>query len=124
MGRSLIVGFGLLGLALVSAACSTFQRAESARRAETELVGISAAQLLSCAGAPNRQATSGGVEVLTYVVQTQAGIHEGTGGRTSFCEATFVVEGGRVTRVSYRDESGGLLTKGEHCGYIVQNCLQ
>ncbi len=104
--------------ALAIAACaSSLGREELAERAQTELVGISAEKLLACAGAPNRRATSGGLEVLTYVVRKD------TDEIAHFCEATFVLKSGRVTEVSYRGTTG-LVTGRAHCGYVVENCLR
>ena len=41
-----------------------------------------------------------------------------------YCEATFVLKDGMVQQVNYQGRTGGLLTKGEQCGFIVENCVQ
>ena len=116
----------IVALALIHAvaACSSFGRADLANRAQTELVGLSTEQLLACAGAPDRRAMSGETEVLTYGVRTQTQASKDHPGSTRFCEATFVIRDGRVSKVSYRGKTGGWLTSGEQCGYVVQNCVQ
>lgn len=113
-----------LALILAVGACSSFGRADLANRAQTELVGLSKEQLLSCAGAPDRRAMSGETEVLTYGVRTQTQASKDHPGSTRFCEATFVIRDGHVSKVSYRGATGGWFTTGEQCGYVVQNCLQ
>ena len=57
--------FVLLTVAL--AGCAAHHRAETARRAQTDLVGYTKAQILSCAGAPTRSERSQDIEVMTYV---------------------------------------------------------
>ena len=113
----------LLGAVLIVAGCAALDRAKLAERARTELVGVTKEHLLACAGAPDKRLASTDKEYLTYVIQTERGTVEGTGGGSRFCEATFVVKDNRVEAVTYRGKTGGLLTKGEQCGYIVQNCL-
>jgi hypothetical protein len=112
------------------------QRAEVAARAQKNLVGMSKAELLSCAGVPLRQDRAEGLEFLTYagggdvvsqavVTQTSPsnGVASGKSARR-YCEATFVLRDGRVERVNYQGRTGGLLTKGEQCAFIVESCLK
>ena len=110
-------------LILVVAGCASLDRAKLADRAQQGLIGATKGHLLACAGAPDKQITSGDREYLSYVVHTKKGTVEGTGGGSRFCEATFVMKGNHIESISYRGKTGGLLSKGEQCGYIVQNCL-
>ncbi len=150
MANRLIVFLVILPLI---AACS-FQRASVAKRAQTELIGMSKANLLACAGAPVRVAVVEGVELLTYpsggksirIGSTHtrgeghytgvysSGTESGTatyhshGTSTAvtqhrYCEVTFVLKDGVVTKVNYSGPTGGLITKGEQCAYVVENCL-
>lgn len=41
-----------------------------------------------------------------------------------YCEATFVLKEGIVQKVSYQGRTGGALTKGEQCAFIVENCVK
>jgi hypothetical protein len=40
-----------------------------------------------------------------------------------YCEVTFVLRNGIVEKVNYSGRTGGLITKGEQCGFVVENCL-
>ncbi len=110
-------------LVLFMAGCAALDRAKLADRAQQELIGATKDHLLACTGAPDKQITSGDREYLTYIVHTKMGTVKGTGGGSRFCEATFVVKGNHIESITYRGKTGGLLSKGEQCGYIVQNCL-
>ncbi|HEY0832613.1 MAG TPA: hypothetical protein VGE72_01785 [Azospirillum sp.] len=135
-----------LGLTAVAAgitACAN-PAADQAIVAQTALVGMPKATLLSCAGVPERQASADGREFFTYhtgrIVTFPAtgslyagGLRSGWGYggwggwgwpaytadvRNYTCEATFTLRGGVVERVVY----GGGSDLGE-CHAIVQNCL-
>ncbi len=111
------------------------QRTIVANRAQTELVGITKTQLLSCAGAPHRQERAEVLEFLTYeggggsvgfgvLTQTSPSMGVGVGGSNRrYCEATFVLRNGVVQSVNYQGRTGGLITKGEQCAFIVESCL-
>ncbi len=111
------------------------QRSMEATRAKTELVGLTRAQLFNCAGVPARQASENGVEYLVYSAVGSSKI-SGMGqtfgnaalfsGRSNprYCEATFTVMNGRVTRIMYSGKTGGLLSKDNACFPIIENCLR
>lgn len=123
---SVLVCAALLG-------CAAQQRAETAKRAQTELVGMSKGDLLACAGAPVRSASSGDTEVVTYVgggdsIVAGGGAASSAGGGVAaiqrrYCEVTFVLRSGRVKKVNYAGRTGGLVTEGEQCAFVVQNCI-
>ncbi|MBP2301041.1 hypothetical protein [Azospirillum picis] len=133
------------GVAVILAGCATGQDADVARRAQTELVGLSKADLLSCAGVPDRQASASGREYYTYVARSSGAYSPGSsigigagsfgsgsgvglglgfgvpiGGGSSYgCEATMVIgPNGRVEQVSY--PNGAYLPS---CSPIVTNCV-
>jgi hypothetical protein len=124
-----------LAVALLVAGC-TFQRAAISSRAQIELVGMSKIELLSCAGVPIRQEQMDNIEFLTYssggdsvgtavATSTSPSTAIATGKRTHrYCEVTFVLNNGVVQKVNYQGRTGGLLTKGEQCAFIVENCLK
>ncbi len=110
-------------------------RSKMATRAKTELIGMSKIDLLSCAGVPVRQERVDDLEFLTY---TGGGDTDSVGyaTRTSpssafvvgkrkqrYCEATFILKDGFVQKINYQGRTGGLLTKGEQCAFIVEGCL-
>ena len=112
-----------------------FQMAADAERAKTELIGFSRAELFSCAGVPVRQATESGLEYLVYNSEGSSPVAGSTyaAGKTAFfggvvkkryCEATFILKDGVVTKINYTGITGGLGTKGYVCFTIIENCLK
>lgn len=41
-----------------------------------------------------------------------------------FCTVNVTMTNGSVSRMNYVGPTGGLLTQGEQCAFVVQNCLQ
>ncbi len=118
--------------ALCLSACATQHRASVASRAQTELVGMSKKDLLQCAGVPVRQDRVDDLEFLTYAGggdSTTAAVATSDYSAVSkthrrYCEATFVLKDGLVQKVNYQGRTGGWLSKGEQCAFIVENCLR
>ncbi len=128
--------FVLVLAAILAAACanSKFHRAEVAKAAQTELVGMSRKDVLSCAGAPLREAKDGDIEVLTYIAggdgtAAAVGVANSSTGvaavssQRRYCEVTFVLQGGVVSKVNYSGRTGGFATAGEQCAFVVENCM-
>jgi hypothetical protein len=115
--------------------CAKFQRAETARRGQTELIGISKKDLFLCAGVPLRQERVEDLEFLSYSGggdTVGVGVATATSSSTAagvsschrrYCEVTFVLKDGKVMKVNYSGRTGGLATKGEQCAFVVENCL-
>jgi hypothetical protein len=113
-----------------------FQRAQVASRAQSELVGLSKKDLLLCAGVPLRQERVDDFEFLTFAgggdsiggaIASSTSLNTVTAvGKSThrYCEATFVLKDGLVQKVNYQGRTGGLLTKGEQCAFIVENCMR
>ena len=133
-----VAGVGLL------VACAN-PAADQALYAQSALVGMPKATLLSCAGVPDRQATADNLEFYTYhsgrITSTPTGSLGLWGGRrgpgfgygwgyplydvdvrSTTCEATFTLRNGAVERLVYGGAPGGGGTLGQ-CWYVVQNCL-
>lgn len=132
----LIAAAALLGLT----ACAD-PAADEALAAQTALIGMPKSTLLSCAGVPERQTTSGALEYFTYRTGSVSyyapspPIGYGWSRRgldydpwdyypplpgdvvDERCEATFTLAGGVVERLVYRASST------RACAAIVQNCL-
>ncbi|WP_372399410.1 hypothetical protein ABMY26_31290 [Azospirillum sp. HJ39] len=132
------------GTAALLAGCATGPDPEVARRAQTAMIGMPKADLLACAGVPDRQAVASGREYYTYVARPAAAYSPGSSigiGAGSFggsggvglglgfgvpigsgspgCEATVVVgPRGTVEQVSY--PAGASLSA---CTPIVNNCM-
>lgn len=127
-------------------------RADAALEAQNNLVGMSKATLLSCAGAPAAaMAASPSEEVLTYESRAVRGYRSGPsfgvgfgGGSGNFgygmgfpifggsdyvddsenCRATFTLRNGFVTKVVYGGTDPRTGRRLEQCYQIVENCLQ
>ena len=128
--------FVLLLLFLASGcANSKFQRAETARRAQTEMIGMSKKDLFLCAGVPMRQERVEDLEFLTYsgggdsvgvgvATTTSSSTAVGVSTRQHrYCEVTFILKDGKVMKINYSGRTGGFATKGEQCAFVVENCL-
>jgi hypothetical protein len=132
MNNTLIVA--ALFLFLLSG-CASVHRSQVATRAQTELIGMSKKELLSCAGVPVRQERVDDLEFLTY---TGGGDSDSLGYATQtstssavviskrkhrYCEATFILKDGLIQKINYRGRTGGLMSRGEQCAFIVEGCL-
>ena len=124
-------------VALAGCASAESERAMLAREA---LIGMPKAQLLSCAGVPNRTRQDANVEFFTYENEpfdrfggTTVGVYGGTGHagaglnvpltsrlQSDFCEATFTLVDGRVAQLVYSSSRGGRFAE---CARIVESCL-
>lgn len=119
----------------VSFGCASRQRAETANRAQSELVGMKKVELLTCAGVPERQERVGDMEFLSYSSggdSVDVGVATKTSRSTSiysgrsnrrYCGVTFILKDGIVQKVNYQGRTGGLLSRGEQCAFVVENCL-
>lgn len=100
----------------------TLQHAADANRAQKEMVGMTRAQLLQCAGVPNRTASEGGLDYMVYSA-AQTIPYQG-GNISENCDATFVLKNGVVIRVMYRGDTGSVYTKGRACYPIIEFCVK
>lgn len=139
------LGVAALAAAAALGGCAN-PAADEALVAQTALIGMPKATLLSCAGVPERQAIVDNREFFTYrssrIVSYPStpplGYYGGWGwphygygyGWPSYgyevnsfdCEATFSLRNGVVERVVYGGASGGSTRLGQ-CYAIVQNCM-
>jgi len=110
------------------------QRADVAMFAQTELVGLSKAEILACAGKPARTVSASDAESLVYIGggdgaaagNVKPGSEAGTGSAPSgekYCEVTFVLRRGYVEKVTYGGPNSGAFAQGEQCAFVVQKCL-
>ncbi len=124
----------LLAVLVLATGC-TIHRANMAKRPKKEMIGMSKVNLLACAGAPMRSAVVHGVEYLTYggggdihgnvnIRPSGYGRYRGSySSNRRYCEVTFVFQNDAVVKINYSGRTGGLLTKGEQCAFVVENCL-
>jgi hypothetical protein len=124
----------VLGTAVLAIAVSgcAIQRAQVARDARVQMVGMSKEQVLTCMGPPANKAAEGQTEVWSYnasdgtvVVSgsTSYGTFSGSSARR-FCQINVVMSGGAVASVNYQGPTGGLITAGEQCAYAVDACVK
>lgn len=104
----------IISLSLAVSGCA-FSNAKLAKDAQTKLVGLSKAKVLTCAGAPARSASADGVEYLTYVRPAD----EDRG----MCAATFVIEQGAVVALTYAGDITRGATRGAQCAELVRGCM-
>jgi hypothetical protein len=138
-------------LAVTLGGCA-IQRAQQASDAQTKMIGLSKEQVLACMGPPANKAVEGATEVWSYnsgnnqttvstfgTSNTNASVSgnrnyapgqasttsSGFGvARSRFCTVNVTMINGQVSRINYVGPTGGLLTQGEQCAFVVQNCLQ
>ncbi|ADJ27061.1 hypothetical protein [Nitrosococcus watsonii] len=126
----------LLVIATLLAGCANtkFGRADLAERAKVELVGKSRKDILMCAGVPVRSQQAENLKFMTYYsggdsdayVAGEAGSSTGGGAvsvKKRYCKVTFILSGGVVEKVNYAGRTGGFITEGEQCAFVLQNCL-
>lgn len=142
---------GLAGLAgaVALAGCAS-PRADAALQAQSSLVGMRKADLVSCAGAPTAaMQTQPGEEVLTYESRRVSGYAPGPsfgfgvfGGSGPYgygfgvpvasgpyvddsqnCRASFTIRNGVVARVVYGGSDVSQTNRLEQCYQIIENCL-
>lgn len=139
-GEQLRVASLLVVVSCTLAACE-FQRAQVASDAKKGLIGMPKESILQCMGSPVTTAYAGSTEVWTYQSGNNrtdsfgsvsgwvgpGGYMNGFGSSTSTtrsCKIDLVMQGGFVSRVNYSGDTGGLITKGEQCGFAVENCVE
>ena len=124
----------LIAALLAGCASTKFGRADLAERAKVGLIGKSKKDILMCAGVPVRSEQAENMEFMTYYsggdsdayVAGGAGSSAGGGAvsvKKRYCEVTFILSNGIVEKVNYAGRTGGLITEGEQCAFVLQNCL-
>jgi hypothetical protein len=101
-------------------------RSKIAERAKIELIGMSKADILSCAGAPVSKDTSGKLEFLSYMSGNKIGKvdkQKNLPGDTRYCEVTFVFENDKVIDILYTGRTGARSSKDEQCAFVVEKCI-
>ncbi len=137
-------------LSLALTACAV-QRAQTARDAQVQMVGMSREEVLACMGPPEHRATEGTTDVWSYSsgnghVETvtrghstshtsghNTGAHsrgsgstfgsERTSSKARYCLVNIVLQSGQVERLNYSGPTGGLMSQDEQCAFVVQNCV-
>jgi len=128
-----------LVMTAVLCACASPQ-SERAQLAQQALIGMPKAQLLSCAGVPDRSRTEASAEFFTYETNrlygsggSTVGAFAGSGRvgtglsvplatevQSEICEATFTLEQGRVVALVYNSNRAGRYAE---CVRMIDSCL-
>lgn len=124
-----------LPLLAVLAACSSGLE-QKAVTAQTSMVGFTDAQLKACMGEPVAVNREGGVDIWSYFRETSrsattisdVGYTPTRRGESSYdyfryCEAVFLLQGGRVQAVEFRGRTSTGRETLEPCGALVQKCV-
>jgi hypothetical protein len=123
----------VMGLIFLSGcADNKFQRAMVAKTAQTQMIGMH--DLLMCAGVPVREVKDGTADFMAYSgggdsTGVATGVTNGSVGTAvvtsqhRYCEVTFVLEDDKVVKVGYAGRTGGYVTVGEQCAFVVANCV-
>jgi hypothetical protein len=119
-----------LALAISSSGCG-YENTLKAEQARTSLVGMSELELESCVGLPDKEATKGKTTLLVYnapnatTLNLSVPIVNGVGvSMAGYCRATFRLENGAVTSVTYNGDSDPLEGEDSACGALVRACRQ
>ena len=118
-----------LGLAAGSSGCA-YENTVMAARAKKNLVGKSELELETCLGLPDKQATTGKTTLLSYnapsarTVNLSIPIVNGIGvSIAGYCRATFRLENGRVTGLTYTGDGDPFEGRNSACGALMRACL-
>jgi len=109
-------------LCLLIQACALVQN-QQAIDAKSALIGRRRAEIMACAGIPDKVEKAGGKEIVTYSVAARhlvSGVVLGP----SQCIVSIEFERGRVSAVNYTLDDFGILAPGESCAEIVAGCLR
>ena len=126
----------LLAVSLVGCAGSRADRTLSAKKAKDQMIGLSKAEVMSCAGVPARTAKAEGMEFLSYYSSidshSDVALKTDSRGRTvgtssstnSSCEVTVILVENKVQSINYKGNTGsGLLVRNHRCGVVVEGCI-
>lgn len=125
-----------LALLLPLIAACTSPLEHKAERARSEMIGLSADQLMACAGQPTARNRESGADIWSYfretsrsaTIQTEqgfspAGRGEVMGDYFRYCEATFILQNGRISALEFRGRTATGREVLEPCGAIIDRCL-
>ena len=122
----------LLAFIPLLANCQTYDSHE-ARRAQSELVGLSQDELHMCAGLPTKSETRGPATYDTYEQAAATSSSDFSAslpligslsfGASGYCHTTFRIVNGKVTEVAYAGDTGDIFGHVANCSQLVDHCL-
>jgi hypothetical protein len=112
-----------MGLTALFSGCGTHQTKEAinidATKRGISITGMPRDILISCAGRPDWKVLVRNFEFLGYVGGNSMAMTLSQG----YCETTFTLQNGIVSKAIYQERSGATLPDNEQCAYITQQCL-
>jgi len=124
-----------LALLAFLAGCSSSLE-QKAITAQTSMIGFTDAQLKACLGEPVAVNREGGTDIWSYFRETSrsatsvsdVGYTPANRGETSYdyfryCEAVFLLHGGKVQALEFRGRTSTGRRTLEPCGALVQRCV-
>lgn len=130
-----IAALALLSATLSLGGCAS-PLEEKAERARSAMIGVSADQLMACAGQPTARNRESGADIWSYfrettrsaTIQTDqgfspAGRSEIIGDYFRYCEATFILQNNRITALEFRGRTATGREVLEPCGAIIDRCI-
>jgi hypothetical protein len=120
----------LAALCLLIAGCAQ-EPAQIVQETPSKIVGMNKQQVLVCMGSPAAKTAEGHTEVWSYSSDDDhsavplIAIASGTAvSVTRRCTVSIVMTDNLVSQVNYYGPSGALLTAGEQCAHVIQNCVR
>lgn len=124
----------LAALLFLTACASPLE--EKAERARTAMIGLSDAQLKACAGEPTARNRENDADLWSYFRETSRSAtvqtarpgaivdrDEIVGDYFRYCEATFVIQRGRISALEFRGRTATGREVLEPCGAIIDRCV-
>lgn len=111
----------LLLFSTLATGCA-MERAQIAQNAQVRMVGFTKERILACMGPPMNKAAEGATESWSYASTPTINMDRGSGS-TRYCNVTILMTGGIVSSVRYQGPTGGLISEGEQCAYLVNACV-
>lgn len=120
--RNLVSAVLVTGLVAVCVSgCAIAQQRHTVKLAERDLIGISRATLLDCAGVPARIVETGDRETISYIADNP---ESDSPKRAATCVANFTLRRGYVEHLHYETLAGRMVLEREACEPIVDDCME
>ena len=112
----------ILAAAIVLSGCA-IQRSMDASSAQKKMIGMNQEDVLACMGVPSTSGAVGSTEAWSYISGDGRRIGSASDSQGRSCTVNINFQQKIVRSVNYAGPTGGLLTQGEQCAYVIQNCI-
>ena len=122
----------IFGALVAVTGCAQLEQANIAKSAQSQMVGISKEDVLSCMGPPHRRMAEGQTEVWAYDASSGSTLSaDPVLGSQSidrlYCTINVVMASGRVSRLDYAGRTTGSdfgVASGAQCAVAVHKCVR